>query len=44
MKMLEPVTVRPVANEPSLYRVGYEIREKEFLYAVTFKIPSDAMQ
>jgi len=41
---LEPVTVWPVASDPGLYRVGYEIREKEFLYAVAFKIPPDAMQ
>ena len=44
VEALEPVTVWPVANDPGLYRVGYEIREKEFLYAVAFKIPSDAMQ
>lgn len=40
---LEPVTVWPVTNEPGLYRVGYEIRDKEFLYAVAFKIPATAL-
>jgi hypothetical protein len=41
---LEPVTIWPVANDPGLYRVGYENQEKEFLYAVAFKIPLEAMQ
>jgi len=41
---LEPVTVWPVTNEPGLYRVGYEIRDKEFLYAVAFKIPPAALE
>ncbi len=41
---LEPVTVWPVANEPGLYRVGYEIPSREFLYSVAFKIPSSALQ
>ena len=41
---LEPVTVWPVTSDPGLYRVGYETQENEFLYAVAFKIPSDAMQ
>ena len=41
---LEPVTVWPVANDPGLYRVGYETQENEFLYAVAFKIPLEAMQ
>lgn len=40
---LEPVTVWPVANDPGLYRVGFEIRSKEFLYAVAFKIPPSAL-
>jgi len=41
---LEPVTVWPVANDPGLYRVGYEITEREFLYAVAFKILPSAMK
>lgn len=41
---LEPVTVWPVANEPGLYRVGYRIRSREFLYSVAFKIPPAALQ
>jgi hypothetical protein len=40
---LEPVTVWPVSNEPGLYRVGYEIPSREFLYAVAFKIPPSAL-
>ena len=40
---LEPVTVWPVANEPGLYRVGYEVPTREFLYAVAFKIPPSAL-
>lgn len=40
---LEPVTVWPVTNDPGLYRVGYEIRSKEFLYATAFKIPPSAL-
>ena len=32
------------AADPGLHRVGYETQENEFLYAVAFKIPSDAMQ
>ena len=43
VEALEPVTVWPVANDPGLYRVGYEIRDKEFLYAVAFKIPATAL-
>lgn len=41
---LEPVTVWPVANEPGLYRVGYQIPTREFLYSVAFKIPPTALQ
>lgn len=41
---LEPVTVWPVANEPGLYRVGYEIPNREYLYAVAFKIPPSALE
>lgn len=41
---LEPVTVWPVANEPGLYRVGYEIPTREFLYAGAFRIPPSALQ
>ena len=40
---LQPVTVWPVANEPGLYRVGYEVPTREFLYAVAFKIPPSAL-
>lgn len=40
---LEPVTVWPVTNEPGLYRVGYEIPNREYLYAVAFKIPPSAL-
>jgi hypothetical protein len=40
---LEPVTVWPVANEPGLYRVGYEVPSREFLYAIAFKIPASAL-
>ena len=41
---LEPVTVWPVANDPGLYRVGYETQENEFIYAVAFKISLEATQ
>jgi hypothetical protein len=41
---LEPVTVWPVTDDPGLYRVGYEIRDKEFLYAVAFTIPATALE
>ena len=41
---LEPVTVWPVSNEPGLYRVGYDIPSREFLYAVAFKIPASAFE
>jgi hypothetical protein len=41
---LEPVTVWPVTNDPGLYRVGYEVPSREFLYAVAFKIPPSAME
>jgi len=41
---LDPVTVWPVANEPGLYRVGYEIPSREFLYAGGFRIPPSALQ
>lgn len=41
---LKPVTVWPVANQPGLYRVGYEIPTREFLYAVAFKIPPAALE
>ena len=40
---LQPVTVWPVASEPGLYRVGYEVPTREFLYAVAFKIPPSAL-
>jgi hypothetical protein len=41
---LEPVTVWPVSNEPGLYRVGFEVPSREFLYAVAFKIPPAAFE
>ena len=41
---LEPVIVWPVANDSGLYRVGYEIRDTEYFYAVAFEISPDAMQ
>lgn len=41
---LAPVTVWPVTNDPGLYRVGYEIPSREFLYAAAFKIPPAALE
>jgi hypothetical protein len=38
------VTVWPVSNEPGLYRVGFEVPSREFLYAVAFKIPPAAFE
>lgn len=41
---LAPVAVWPVANEPGLYRVGYETESHEFLYAIGLRIPPSALE
>lgn len=41
---LDPVTVWPVASEAGLYRVGFDPGRREFLYAVSFKIPVSALE
>lgn len=40
---LDPVTVWPVTSEAGLYRVGFDLQAKTYLYAAAFKIPASTM-